>query len=56
MPNKKTLCKTCVNRTFDAGDKVWFCGLSGKEIKEEATEAFEDEKAYCINHAVRATP
>ncbi len=53
MTKAKTPCVTCANRHFDEVDQVYYCGLSGKEIRDETTDEFEDEKAYCVNHAKR---
>ena len=59
MPTKKTAkpntpCKTCFNRERDEPHQCHYCGLTGKDIGSIATEEFEDEKAYCINHRKRA--
>ena len=42
----KTPCKTCHNCHS-------YCGLSGKDIAEKATEEFEDDEAFCVDHAKR---
>ena len=50
----KTPCKTCYNREQDE-DYSWFCGRSGKDIRDgEASEFYEDDNAFCVNHAKRA--